>query len=355
MSKRILLVDDEPQLLFSVKEFLCRVGYDIAAAESGAEALEMVIDAPPDLIISDILMEEMDGFEFQRRVSALTGSGIPFIFLTARGELQSRLEGLRAGADDYVIKPFEPEELEARIASIFHRAEQIRREERRQVETLRNRILSEVSSRLRVPVTSLMAHMNLLLSERFGTDQAKQSRYLKSVAEDANTLAELIDDLSWAASDDLGSLSLKREPIRVAPVVRSAAANAARLANEKDVNLQISCGGLLSGNLDGSAMTRALAGLLESAVTLSPARSEVHIEARRAGEGGLEFVITDGGYLASAEQSGEVDSLSGALDLARHVVRGHGGQFAMREDEEGKHSLVIWVPGRVTKHIGKHK
>jgi len=102
-------------------------------------------------------------------------------------------------------------------------------------------------------------------------------------------------------------------------------------------------------------MTRALAGLLESAVTLSPARSEVHIEARRAGEGGLEFVITDGGYLASAEQSGEVDSLSGALDLARHVVRGHGGQFAMREDEEGKHSLVIWVPGRVTKHIGKHK
>ncbi len=121
------------------------------------------------------------------------------------------------------------------MSTILHRVEQTRREERRDIDTLRARTLSEVASRLRTPVTSLMGHMNLLMSQRFGSDKVEESRYLQSVLEDANVLCDLITDLSWAASDVLNDLSLKREPIRVAPVVRSAAAVAARLAQEKEI------------------------------------------------------------------------------------------------------------------------
>jgi DNA-binding response OmpR family regulator len=356
MAKRILLVDDEPQLLFSVKEFLCRVGYEIIPAESGSQALERLIDSPPDLIISDILMEEMDGFEFQRRVNSLTGASIPFIFLTAKGDLRDRLEGLRGGADDYVIKPFEPEELEARVAAILKRVEHTRLEDRREVDYLRTRILGEVSRQLRTPVTSIMAHLNLLLLERFGQDQKKQERYLRSAVEDVNMLRSLIHDLSWAATDAGEEFLLKREPIRVAPVVRSAAANAAKLASDKGISLQITCGGLLSANLDGTAMSRALAGLLESAIELSDPGTRVQISALRAREGGLQFVIADGGCSKPAIDGADAaDAVTDGLDLARRVVKGHGGQLSIQREDGGRQNIVIWLPGRVAKHIGARK
>jgi len=355
MTKHILLVDDEPQLLFSVKEFLCRIGYEVTAAENGTEALEKLVDAPPDLIISDILMEEMDGFEFQRRVNALTGASIPFIFLTAKGDLRDRLDGLRGGADDYVIKPFEPEELEARIAAILNRVEHTRQEGRREVDHLRTRILGEVSRQLRAPVTSTMAHLNLLLAERCGQDPKKQERYLRNAVENVNTLRDLIHDLSWAKADAEEGFLLKREPIRVAPVVRSAAANAAKLANDKGVTLQISCGGLLSANIDGAAMGRALSGLLESAVGLSDPGTQVQISAQRAREGGLEFVIADGGsHLRPMDDMNASESADG-LDLARRVVKGHSGQLSIQREEDGRQNIVIWLPGRVAKHIGMRK
>jgi len=347
VQKRILLVDDEPQLLFSVKEFLSRVGYEVTPAESGCEAIEHLVDSPPDLIISDILMEEMDGYEFQQRVSALTGGGIPFIFLSAKTELSDRLVGLRGGADDYVTKPFEPEELEARIASVFSRIEQTRREEQRDVDGLRTQIVSAISSRLRTPVTNLMAHMNLVLAERFGDSLADQERFLKSALEDANALCELVNDLSWAASEQRQEVAIKREPIRVAPVVRSSAARAARIAADKSISL-------LSGNLDGAAMTQALSGLLEAAVEMSPTGTEVSISATRAREGGIEFMIADGGMDSEAQYVAP-SALVEAVDHARKVIKAHAGKVSSERDEAGRQSFVIWIPGRVAKHVGRRR
>ena len=354
MRKRILLVDDEPQLLFAIQEYLSRVGYEVAVAESGEEALNLLVESPPDVIISDILMEGMDGFEFQRRVSALTGDSIPFIFLTAKGDLEDRLTGLRGGADDYITKPFEPEELEARIATVLKRVEHTRHEERREIENLRSRILARVASELRAPVTSLVAHMNLLLTERFGENEGEKERYLHSVLEDARLLSRLVNDLSWAASDIGGEITLKREPLRIAPIVRGSAAIAARIANEKGITLRISCGGLLSGIIDGAAMSRALSGLLEAAVKLSPPGSQVSITATRAREGGLEFIITDGGCERDSDQ--EIASeWADSLSFAKQVVKGHGGQLSIRREPDGSQSILIWVPGRIAKHVGRRK
>jgi len=354
IKKRILLVDDEPQLLFSLKEFLSRVGHDVVTAESGPQALDLLVESPPDLIVSDILMEEMDGFEFQRRVNSLTGSGIPFIFLSAKGEVGDRLQGLRGGADDYITKPFEPEELEARIESILQRVEQIRQEDRRDLDGLRRRIITEVAGRLRMPVTSLMAHLNLLLSERAGEDEDKKKRYLESMLSDAQKLAGLIDELSRmaSASDTSSRESIHKVSTRVAPVVRSAAATAARIANDKGIDLRVSCGGLLRGSIDASAMTRALSGLLKSATDLSPVGSQVQIAARRASDGGLEFVITDAGCDAASERPLES---ADALQFAQGVIKGHAGQISTRREEGRKQSFVIWLPDQLSKRASSRK
>lgn len=348
---RILLLDDEEEVLYSVREFLLRAGYEVISVTSGEEALRVLIEQSPDMIISDVLMDDMDGFEFQQRVNALTGNTIPFIFLTGKDDPQSRLEGLLRGADDYILKPFEPDELAARVQAVLNRVHQTREEERRRLQELRTQIIAEISKELRAPVARLQAHLNLLLTRRFSGDEQDMARYLERALTDARVLRELIDDLSWAAPEVADEYPVHREPVRVAPVVRSSAAQAARLAAEKSVELKISCGGLLSANMDAEAMEKALSGLLESAVSVSPSGSCVTISASRADEGGVEFVIRDGGCVPGSG-AGQV-APADVIDFATRVVKGHGGQLSIARDKQHRTSIIVWLPGRVAKHVGQ--
>jgi len=126
MSKRILIVDDEPKLLGAVAETLSEEGYQVATANSGMEALLRLAESMPDLIISDIRMPGMDGYQL---VSTLRSNPrtelIPIIFLSAKGKREDRITGFRNGVDAYVTKPFDPEELLVIIANILSRAARI--------------------------------------------------------------------------------------------------------------------------------------------------------------------------------------------------------------------------------------
>lgn len=358
MRKQILLVDDEPHLLYSLTEYLGRKGYETASAESGVEALGLLVEDPPDLIVSDVMMEEMDGFELQRRVHTLTGDSIPFIFLTAKTDLNDRLTGLRGGADDYITKPFDPNELLARVEAVLHRIEQTRREEKRDLESRSERILDQVAARLRIPAKGLWEKLNLICDERFGANEVEKQHYLREALRDAESLYRLIEDLSWVATDREGR-ALHIVPNRIAPILRAAASSVARLAEERGLEISISCGGLLAGNVDGPAFTRALASILESIIELSPPEAEVKLSAARSSDGGIQFVLTHspGGALAveaSEQLSLEADpGPSDALSLARHVVRGHQGRFGVRREPDGAHSYVIWIPGRVARYASK--
>lgn len=122
MSKRLLVVDDEPNLLLAVAAILRAEGYEVTTARSGKEALLRVAQSVPDLIISDIRMPVMDGYALSRQLrSASHTSLIPIVFLTAKDETADRIAGFRAGIDAYLTKPFEPDELLAVIASILDR------------------------------------------------------------------------------------------------------------------------------------------------------------------------------------------------------------------------------------------
>jgi len=124
MAKRILVVDDEAKLLRAVAVDLRGEGYDVATARSGAEALALVAQSLPDLIVSDIRMPGMDGYQLARRLRENQRTAIiPIIFLTAKDTSADRIEGFRAGVDAYITKPFEPDELLVVIAGILRRVE----------------------------------------------------------------------------------------------------------------------------------------------------------------------------------------------------------------------------------------
>jgi DNA-binding NarL/FixJ family response regulator len=124
MSKRLLVVDDEPNLLRAVAACLKAENYEVSTARSGHEALLQLAESVPDLVISDIRMPGMDGYKLAKQLRGSPRTAlVPIVFLTAKDETADRIEGFRAGIDAYLTKPFEPDELIAVVNAILNRVE----------------------------------------------------------------------------------------------------------------------------------------------------------------------------------------------------------------------------------------
>ena len=119
---RVLVVDDDPLLVRLVRTHLEKNGYRVLAAADGEQALEVAANELPDLVVLDLMLPKLDGFEVCRRIREF--SLVPVIMLTARGEPVDRLRGFEMGADDYLAKPFVPAELLARVRAVLRRSQQ---------------------------------------------------------------------------------------------------------------------------------------------------------------------------------------------------------------------------------------
>jgi two-component system OmpR family response regulator len=125
-TSRILVVDDEPSITDLLSTALRYMGYDVATARTGSAALDSAAGNPPDLIVLDVMLPDIDGFEVCRRLRA-DGDFVPVIFLTAREGEDDRVTGFIRGGDDYVTKPFSLEELTLRIGALLRRTKQAER------------------------------------------------------------------------------------------------------------------------------------------------------------------------------------------------------------------------------------
>ncbi|NIS81540.1 MAG: response regulator [Anaerolineales bacterium] len=119
--RRILVVDDEPRMIHVIRMNLEHDGFEVYEATSGLMALEKMRDQMPDLILLDVMMPDLDGFETLRLIREI--STVPVIMLTAKGEEDDRVRGLELGADDYITKPFSPRELVSRVRAVLRRTE----------------------------------------------------------------------------------------------------------------------------------------------------------------------------------------------------------------------------------------
>ncbi len=123
---RILLVDDEQDLVWAVRNCLSDDSHDILVAYDGLEALTLALSQRPDLIILDIMMPRLDGLAMCRQLRRdPTLAAVPILFLTALGSVNDRIKGLEDGADDYLAKPFDMRELRARVAALLRRSQHL--------------------------------------------------------------------------------------------------------------------------------------------------------------------------------------------------------------------------------------
>ena len=121
MNSRLLIIDDDEKLNLLLTDYLGKMGFEVLSAVLPEEGLQLLEQENPDLVILDVMLPKMDGFEVCRKIRQ--SSILPVIMLTAQGEVMDRVVGLEIGADDYLPKPFEPRELVARIQSVLRRVQ----------------------------------------------------------------------------------------------------------------------------------------------------------------------------------------------------------------------------------------
>lgn len=205
MPKRLLVVDDEPNLLRAVAACLKAEDYEVSTARSGHEALLQLAESVPDLIISDIRMPGMDGYKLARQLRGSPRTAlVPIVFLTAKDETADRIEGFRAGIDAYLTKPFEPDELIAVVNAILSRVERTHSQIARLVssgtledtpvifqdETLtdaENRVAlavsrglsnKEIASELEISVRTVENHISHILDKKGFSNRVEIARYV---------------------------------------------------------------------------------------------------------------------------------------------------------------------------------
>jgi DNA-binding NarL/FixJ family response regulator len=205
MSKRLLVVDDEPNLLRAVAACLKAEDFEVSTARSGNEALMQLAESVPDLIISDIRMPGMDGYKLARQLRGSPRTAlVPIVFLTAKDETADRIEGFRAGIDAYLTKPFEPTELIAVVKGILNRVERTHSEIARLVSSgsvqkeqmifrdealteAENRVATavsrgltnkEIAAELEISVRTVENHISHILDKKRFSNRVEIARYV---------------------------------------------------------------------------------------------------------------------------------------------------------------------------------
>jgi two-component system phosphate regulon response regulator PhoB len=128
-AKKILIVEDDVDILNLLRYYFQYDGYETHTAKDGSQAIDLIQEVQPDLVLLDLMLPEMSGLEVCKRIKANpVTAGIPVIMLTAKGEEEDRISGFELGADDYVVKPFSPKELLLRVKAVMRRQERSRKE-----------------------------------------------------------------------------------------------------------------------------------------------------------------------------------------------------------------------------------
>src|SRR5437867_917096 len=200
---RILVVDDITKNLQVVGTMLRNAGYEVMPTTSGGQALERVRVQPPDLILLDLMMPEMDGIEVCRRLKmdALTRQ-IPVIFLTASNEMEHLVNGFQAGAVDYVTKPFNPPELLARVRT--HIELKLARERLREMNDEKDEFMGIAAHDLRNPLNAIKGYSEMVLEDTaIGPENLD---VLRRIHEAAARMAEMVQNLLDANRIERGEM-----------------------------------------------------------------------------------------------------------------------------------------------------
>lgn len=303
MAYGILVVEDDTHMREGIQDTLETHGYEVWTARDGSEGLQVLETLVPDLILSDIAMPTMDGYEFYEAVRRNPHWAlVPFIFLTARGERADILQGKRLGVDDYLTKPFETEELLTAVEARLKRMAEVRAATEAEKDELRKAILDALPHELRTPLTYIKGYTSLLLQDAALMKPEIVHEALEAIRSGGDRIGSLVEDFVFLITLDTGEVSTTieaaREPVDLRLILRTLASDYQQSAAERQVTIELDVDPSLP-RVEGYAqyVANALGRLLGNAIKFSKReggrvtvrawaeRGEVHVAIEDTGIG----------------------------------------------------------------------
>ena len=351
----ILIVDDVPANIRILGQLL-RQRYHIRVATSGKKALALVAsENPPDLVLLDIVMPGMDGYEVCRRLKNDPRlSRIPVIFITAKGEVEDEAKGLEIGAVDYIVKPFSPSIIMARVKT--HLALKRQRDELAQMtrdltelNRMKDNLLAVCSHDLRSPLNGILGFADLLLEKEYLESEDREG--LTHIKASGNVLLGLINDILDLSKVRAEQVELKLEPISLVAVIKTSISSLKHLSMGKRQTLYFedqSDDSAILGN--ASTLGRVFNNLLSNAIKFTPEEGMIRVIIEPGSDGKVWAKVMDTGIgipkdkipflfdqftqTSQSGTSGEAGTGLG-MSIVKEILQKHGVPLEV-ESQEGK-------------------
>ena len=344
--RKVLIVDDDRINLRILGSILKSESYQVVQAECGEQALEAYSLEKPELVLLDVVLPDLDGFQVCRELHKRHGYDCaPVIFVTARTESDAVVEGLEAGGADYLEKPFREREVLARIRThltnrILLGRQQTLVQQLSAANEAKNRFLGMAAHDLRNPLTSIRGFSEFLSEGVVGTLTPDQLDLVKTIHEASVGMLSLVNDLLDVATIESGQLNLKKEKTPLDQLVESSVKRTSLDAGTKGTRIEFAVReGELTSMVDPLKMSQVVENLLTNAVKYSPHRSLIRVELVEAGgtirlsvmdqgpgipENERSKLFKDFGRLSSKPTGGEKSTGLG-LAIVRKIVDAHNG------------------------------
>jgi two-component system sensor histidine kinase/response regulator len=365
MSTCIFVVEDEAPLREGLKELLQGYGYEVVTTANGQEALDALAQSRPDLILADIMMPVMDGYALYEAVRANPAwDAIPFIFLTALGDKTDIRLGRELGVDDYVVKPFEPEEVLASIRGRLRRVEAYQAEAESRLEGLKKQIITMLGHELNTPLTYIMGFAELAMEDLAVMEASELEVLLSGVLRGAERLQRRIRDSLTLLQLDSGLLAREFERfaspnLNLSTVIQGTVAAFGRQAAEKGVRLESLVPPVLPPVMtQTNYFSDILSRLLDNAIKFTPP-SEGEVTVSAGVEDDLVWLkVADNGVGIAPDDIPRLFRPLEQIDrkvleqqgtgLGLAIVRGmvdlHGGKIQIESQPGQGSAFTIWLP-----------
>jgi len=363
---KILLVDDDRLNLRILRGMLKGEDFVLAEADSAEAALALYDEFKPDLVLMDVLLPGMSGFEACRELRKRHGAhAAPLIFITAKQEAESVVEGFNAGGVDYIMKPFRQKEVVARIGT--HLEIRLLSEKQRtlvdqlsRANAAKNKFLGMAAHDLRNPLASIRGLSEFLRDGTVGDLTPDQLELINLIHQASQNMVSLVNDLLDVATIEAGELKLALAPVALADIMEKSIAMSAREASrKKTVILFDQCEATPVLTLDADKIRQVVDNLLSNAVKYSPPGSTVSVGLRALPLGAHAISVRDQGKgipegerdrlfkdfsRLSVQPTGGEKSTGLGLAICRKIVEAHNGTIVAENLPAGGCEFRVTLP-----------
>ncbi|NDV62187.1 hybrid sensor histidine kinase/response regulator [Puniceicoccales bacterium CK1056] len=365
---RILIVDDSAMARRQIQFFLKRDGFEVYEAKSGEEALWLINEVDPELILMDVTMDGMDGMETCRRIKEDTANlNMPVIFLSAMGDREEIVRGFKSGAIDYIVKPFHPAESLTRIRTHLHvrKLAQLREKnilELKHLNQTKDRILRVASHDLRNPVAAIAGLAEFLKEDTENMSESQQE-IVDAIEEAGRSVVTLLNELLDLSAFDSGQVNLKKESLAVCDLIRNLVPLFRGEAERKNIKLEFTCEpGLPKISCDRQQIRRVADNLFSNALKFTPHGGTVSVHVKATGQD-VVMEVKDTGPGIPTHESGSLFKEFGTtsnmptggekstglgLSICHRIVTAHKGSINYVNLPEGGTCFSVTLPAIIT-------